>query len=102
MITFHASADGGHDYLDLHTPDGARFYLDRDEARRLASDILTRAANDVVCPHCDRLNGVHSVNPDCPALAEKVRPSTVNLAGVAVELDPSSPQAAVESWRGAQ
>lgn len=79
LITFHASTDGGHDYLDLHEPDGSRFYLDRDEARRLAADILRRAANDIMCPECARLNGVHQL--DCPVNSRRDEAPDVMLWG---------------------
>lgn len=63
MITFHASKDGGGDYLDFHDAEGTKFYLGRDEARTLARDILSMAASDVICVHCHRVNGVHQT--DC-------------------------------------
>ncbi|WAL67112.1 hypothetical protein ORV05_04810 [Amycolatopsis cynarae] len=76
MITFHPSPTGGEDYLDLHTPDGARFYLRRDEARTLAHAMLAATAKDVVCDDCGRRNGVHAVTCATPCGAVRLVPET--------------------------
>lgn len=61
MITYHPSADGSADYLDFHTPDGARFYLPRHEMRALPTGLLAAVGDDAACGHCGRRNGTHEV-----------------------------------------
>lgn len=62
MITYHPSADGGTDYLDLE--DGNRFYLPRHEMRAHLQGLLDAIGEDVVCGHCGRRNGTHEVRND--------------------------------------
>lgn len=64
MITFHPSADGSADYIDLHTPDGDRLYLPRHEMRSLLQKLLAAVGEDVVCGHCGMLNGTHRISVD--------------------------------------
>lgn len=66
MITYHPSADGGSDYLDMQ--DGDRFYLPRHEMRKLLAGLLAAVGEDVACEYCGRLNGVHQVRNDAGGL----------------------------------